>query len=75
MGRKRKRNKTSGLASVPRKPEAGLPSGRVPAWRATWPWICLGLTLLFVVAVRIRLLPVPLERDEGEFADAVHLIL
>jgi len=75
MGRKKKRNKTSRLASGPRKPGAGLPSGRVPAWRATWPWICLGLILLFVVAVRIRVLPVPLERDEGEYAYAGQLIL
>src|SRR6478672_13124445 len=75
MGRKKKRNKTSRLASGPRKPGAGLPSGRVPAWRAALPWICLGLILLFVVAVRIRVLPVPLERDEGEYAYAGQLIL
>jgi hypothetical protein len=75
MGRKKKRHKTGRLASAPRKPGAGLPSGHVPAWRAGWPWICLGLILLFVVAVRIRLLPFPLERDEGEFAYAGQLIL
>lgn len=75
MGRKKKQQKTGRLASAPRKPEAGLPSGSVPAWRAGLPWICLGLVLLFVVAVRIRLLPVPLERDEGEFGYAGQLIL
>ena len=52
-----------------------MPSARVPAWHAVWPWICLGLVLLFVVAVRIHSLPVPLERDEGEFAYAGQLIL
>src|SRR6476620_8596738 len=75
MGRKKKLHKTDRLASVARKPGAGLPSGRVPAVRAWWPWICLGLTLLFVVAVRIPYLPVPLERDEGEYAYAGQLIL
>lgn len=75
MGRKKKRHKTGRLASAPRKPGARLPSGRVPAWRAGWPWICLGLILLFVVAARIHRLPVPLERDEGEFAYAGQLIL
>ena len=75
MSRKKKRHKTGRLASGPRKPGAGLPSGRIPAWRAGLPWIWLGLILLFVVAVRIRLLPVPLERDEGEFAYAGQLIL
>jgi hypothetical protein len=75
MGRKKKRHKTGRLAPVPRKPGVALPSGRVSAWRATWPWICLGLILLFVVTLRIRSLPVPLERDEGEFAYAGQLIL
>src|SRR5439155_7748683 len=75
MGRKKKRHKTGSLASAPRKPGAGLPSGHVPTRRAWWPWICLALTLLFVVAVRIHSLPVPLERDEGEFAYAGQLIL
>jgi Dolichyl-phosphate-mannose-protein mannosyltransferase len=75
MGQKKKRHKTGRLASARRKPVVSLASGRVPAGRATWPWICLGLILLFVVAVRIRYLPVPLERDEGEFAYAGQLIL
>ena len=52
-----------------------MPLGRVPAARVIWPWICLGLILLFVVAARIRFLSVPLERDEGEFAYAGQLIL
>ena len=75
MGRKKKRYKTGRLAPARGKPGAGLPSGRIPAWRAGLPWICLGLILLFVVSVRIRLLPVPLERDEGEYAYAGQLIL
>jgi hypothetical protein len=75
MSRKKKRHKTGRIASAPRKSGPGLPSGHVPAWRATWPWICLALILLFVVAVRIRFLAVPLERDEGEYAYAGQLIL
>ena len=31
-----------------------------------WPCLCLGLILLFVIIVRVRLLSIPLERDEGE---------
>src|SRR5207244_10308106 len=67
MGRKKKRNKAARLAPAPQKP--------VPARGSRWPWICLGLILLFVVVVRVRLLQVPLERDEGEYAYAGQLIL
>src|SRR5512140_4026993 len=38
-------------------------------------WIFLGLVILFVVFVRVRLLEVPLERDEGEYAYMGQLIL
>jgi len=40
-----------------------------------WPRLCLGLILLFVITVRVRLLSVPLERDEGEFAYMGRLML
>ena len=33
-----------------------------------WPWIALAIIILFVAAIRMRLLQVPLERDEDEFA-------
>ncbi len=39
------------------------------------PWILLMLILLFVGAVRFRLLQVPFERDEGEYAYVAQLIL
>ncbi|HTO06903.1 MAG TPA: hypothetical protein VMR86_07565 [Myxococcota bacterium] len=39
------------------------------------PWAALGLVLLVVVAVRVRLLTVPLERDEGEYAYIGSLLL
>ena len=38
-------------------------------------WIALAIVLLFVVAVRIRLLDMPLERDGGEYAYMGQLIL
>lgn len=40
-----------------------------------WTWGLLALILLFAAAVRLRLLGVPLERDEGEYAYAGQLIL
>ena len=39
------------------------------------PWLVVALVLLFVVVVRVRLLDVPLERDDGEYAYAGQLIL
>ena len=39
------------------------------------PWIILGIILAFVIAVRVRLLDVPLERDEGEYAYMGQLML
>src|SRR5512146_175486 len=38
-------------------------------------WILLGIIILFVVFVRARLLEVPLERDEGEYAYMGQLLL
>jgi hypothetical protein len=38
-------------------------------------WLLLCLTILMVLAVRIRLCQLPLERDEGEYAYAGQLIL
>jgi len=40
-----------------------------------WIGLLLALTLVFTAAIRIRLLAVPLERDEGEYAYAGQLIL
>jgi Dolichyl-phosphate-mannose-protein mannosyltransferase len=44
------------------------------ASRAGW-WVLLAATLALVVIVRIRLLGLPLERDEGEYAYAGQLML
>ena len=40
-----------------------------------WPWLVVLLVLLFVGFIRFRLLDMPLERDEGEYAYAGQLIL
>ena len=48
------------------------PTGQLPGALA---WALVGAALLFVAVVRIRLLNVPLERDEGEFAYVGQLIL
>ncbi|MCK5557804.1 MAG: glycosyltransferase family 39 protein [Candidatus Hydrogenedentes bacterium] len=40
-----------------------------------WAWVTLLIIVFLVAAIRIRLLHVPLERDEGEYAYAGQLIL
>jgi hypothetical protein len=40
-----------------------------------WPWLVVLIVLLFVGFIRVRLLDVALERDEGEYAYAGQLIL
>jgi hypothetical protein len=40
-----------------------------------WPWLVVLVVLLFVGFIRVRLLEMPLERDEGEYAYAGQLIL
>jgi 4-amino-4-deoxy-L-arabinose transferase-like glycosyltransferase len=40
-----------------------------------WSWIVLAIIILFTAAIRIRLLEIPLERDEGEFAYMGQLML
>src|SRR5882757_6810827 len=40
-----------------------------------WPWLFVLAVLLFVGFIRVRLLEMPLERDEGEYAYAGQLIL
>jgi hypothetical protein len=40
-----------------------------------WPWVSVTIIVIFVAAIRIRLLEIPLERDEGEFAYMGQLML
>lgn len=51
--------------------EARHPPGRPPLWA----WLALAGLVLLVTAVRLRLAPIPLERDEGEYAYAGQLLL
>ena len=47
-----------------------------PGWSLVWlPWLAVLAVLFCVGAVRVHLLDVPLERDEGEYAYAGQLIL
>lgn len=41
---------------------------------AMWPWVAVVLVLLIFAGIRLRLLDIPLERDEGEYAYAGQLI-
>jgi len=45
------------------------------SWRSYWPTLWLLLILTLVAVERIRLLSLPLERDEGEYAYAGQLML
>ncbi|HEY3763324.1 MAG TPA: glycosyltransferase family 39 protein [Verrucomicrobiae bacterium] len=55
------------------QPAANQPSAK-PLSRL-WPWLIVILVLLFIGFIRFRLLDMPLERDEGEYAYAGQLIL
>ena len=46
-----------------------------PSIARYWPWLVVLIVLLFVGFIRVRLLEMPLERDEGEYAYAGQLIL
>ncbi|MHA2217782.1 MAG: hypothetical protein ACXACY_17745, partial [Candidatus Hodarchaeales archaeon] len=40
-----------------------------------WPWLAIFIVILSAAVIRIHLLEVPLERDEGEYAYAGQLML
>ena len=46
-----------------------------PTYGHHWVWLVFWAVLLLTCAIRVRLLAVPLERDEGEYAYAGQLIL
>ena len=64
----RSATKPDGVEAVP----PTRPSSRVLVALA---WILLAAGLLLAFAIRVRLLDLPLERDEGEYAYAGQLIL
>jgi len=51
------------------------PAPQKPAENKRFRYICLAVILMFVALVRYRLLGIPLERDEGEYALIGQLIL
>ena len=55
-------------------PMENTPTPRRPL-SDTWPWLGVLLILLFVAFIRFRLLDLPLERDEGEYAYSGQLLL
>lgn len=48
---------------------------RTVSWHAWAPWAALAVILVVVTGIRLRLLELPLERDEGEYAYAGQLML
>jgi 4-amino-4-deoxy-L-arabinose transferase-like glycosyltransferase len=69
--------KSKRIPSLPSRAEAG--TDEVPLARsrlmAYVPWAAVLTVVLFIACVRIRLLQLPLERDEGEYAYAGQLML
>ncbi len=55
--------------------DAAVHAGKPASAVSLLPWILLAAGLLLALAVRVRLLDLPLERDEGEYAYAGQLIL
>ena len=56
-------------------PPSPNPAATRAAGSEAWTWVVLAAIVLFFVAVRVRLLAMPLERDEGEYAYAGQLLL
>jgi hypothetical protein len=56
-------------------PKSTITHGAAANLLKRWPWIAVAIIVLFVAAIRIRLLQTPLERDEGEFAYMGQLML
>jgi 4-amino-4-deoxy-L-arabinose transferase-like glycosyltransferase len=57
--------------------QSDAPTNNPPCglWSNLWPWLIVALGLVLAGAIRFRLLSVPLERDEGEYAYLGQLLL
>src|SRR6266480_2295965 len=66
-------NRPNSVASRPH--HVHLKQARHPDSLRVTVWLLLGATLIVVLAARIRLLGLPLERDEGEYAYSGQLLL
>src|SRR5665213_624499 len=60
------------IAQMDKQPTATSPRN---SFARLWPWLVILIVLLFTGFIRFRLLDMPLERDEGEYAYAGQLIL
>lgn len=63
------------VAKLKKKTAPQIPVGTTPPRFQQWTWVVLVIALLYTVVVRIHLLHLPLERDEGEFAYIGQLML
>ena len=68
------RKKTARRRARVRSPKSAQTSD-APETRSLWVWLSIALVISFVVLIRIRLIDLPLERDEGEFAYVAQLML
>ena len=68
------RKKTARRRARVQPPKSAQTSDALEA-RSLWVWISITLVISFVVLIRIRLIDLPLERDEGEFAYVAQLML
>lgn len=82
LDRKEVQRELRNLLTAPPVPKVKPPDAEsVPAsapgfeFKKYWVWGVLFLIVFFAVLVRIRLLPVPLERDEGDYAYNAQLLL
>ncbi len=57
------------------QPISVQPEPAAVAGKSVWPGLLLAMAVLLVVGVRLRLLALPLERDEGEYAYMGQLLL
>jgi 4-amino-4-deoxy-L-arabinose transferase-like glycosyltransferase len=63
------------LTQEKKKPHSADP-GLVPRYnKDSYSWMVISIVILFVTIVRLRLLGLPLERDEGEYAYMGQLLL
>ena len=63
------------LPSVNRSEKSKESGFRIPPFKRAWAIALLLVVLTVVTAVRVRLLDMPLERDEGEYAYVGQLML
>ncbi len=68
-------NKRKKAKNIFRKAKSLEDSKKIHHGKDYQSWVILAIIILFIAAIRIRLLEIPLERDEGEFAYMGQLML